>query len=155
MFEKNKLEIAVNILYTKNTETLPANISIHNSARGKQIILVIISKEENEKEGRHYLAVKKLSALLCRKTSNHDNDFYCLNYLNSFRTESKLKWHEKTWKDKTFCSIEMPSEKTKILKLNQQTKLDKMAYAIYAEIERLVKKIDSCENNPQISSTTN
>ena len=49
----------------------------------------------------------------------------------------------------------MPSEKTKILKFNQQTKLDKKAYAIYAEIERLVKKIDSCENNPHISSTTN
>ena len=34
----------------------------------------------------------------------------------------------------------MPSETNKILKLNQQTKLEKMAYAIYAEIECLVKK---------------
>ena len=28
-----------------------------------------------------------------------------------------------------------------------------MPYAIYANIKCLVKKIDSCENNPQISST--
>ena len=29
-----------------------------------------------------------------------------------------------------------------------------MPYAIYAEIKCLVKKIDRCENNPQIFSTT-
>ena len=44
-----------------------------------------------EKKGRHYLAVKMLSALLYGKTSKHKGDFYCLNYLNSFRTENKLK----------------------------------------------------------------
>ena len=31
---------------------------------------------------------------------------------------------------------------------------EKMPYAIYADIEYLVKKIDSCENNPQISSSS-
>ena len=35
---------------------------------------------------RHYLAVKKLSALLRRITSNHVGDFYCLNCRHSFRT---------------------------------------------------------------------
>ena len=29
-----------------------------------------------------------------------------------------------------------------------------MPYAIYADIEYLVKKIDNCENNPQISSSS-
>ena len=37
-----------------------------------------------------YLAVKKLSALLKRITSNHYDDFYCLNCLHSFRTKTKL-----------------------------------------------------------------
>ena len=48
----------------------------------------MVSSEENEKEGWHYLAVKRLSALLCRKTSNHDS-----NCLHSFRSENKLKSH--------------------------------------------------------------
>ena len=39
------------------------------------------------KVGWHYLAVKKLSALLRGITSKHDGDFYCLNYLHSFRTK--------------------------------------------------------------------
>ena len=38
----------------------------------------------------HYLAVKKLSALLRRITSEHHGDFYCLNCLQSFVTEKNL-----------------------------------------------------------------
>ena len=47
-----------------------------------------------EKEGWHYLAVKKLSALLHEITSKYKGNFYCLNCLCSFRTENKLKSHE-------------------------------------------------------------
>ena len=42
-----------------------------------------------EKESWHYLAAKKLSALLKGITSKHDSDFYCLNCLHSFRAENK------------------------------------------------------------------
>ena len=59
-FEKNNTTITLNTLYTKEKEILPAYISNHNSTREKQIILLMISNEE--KEGWHYLAVKKLSA---------------------------------------------------------------------------------------------
>ena len=58
-FEKNNLTIALNILYIKEKEILPAYISKHNSTSEKQIILLMIPNEE--KEGWHYLAVKKLS----------------------------------------------------------------------------------------------
>ena len=43
---------------------------------------------------------KKFSALIYRETLKHHGDFYCLNYLNSFRTENKLKSHEKVCKNK-------------------------------------------------------
>ena len=79
-----------------------------------------------EKEGWHYLAVKKLSALLRGIFSKHDGDFYCLNCLNSFRTENKLKSHEKVRKNKYFCRVVMPSEKNNILEFNQCMKPDKM-----------------------------
>ena len=49
-----------------------------------------------EKEGWwHYLTVKKLSASLHGITSKHKGDFYCLNCLHYFRTENKLKSHER------------------------------------------------------------
>ena len=65
-FVKNNSEIALNILYAKGTEMIPDYISSDNSSQEKQIILLIISNEEIEKEGWDYLAVKTLSALLCR-----------------------------------------------------------------------------------------
>ena len=48
-----------------------------------------------EKEGWHYLAVKKLSALLRVITSKHHGDFSCLNCLHFFRKENNLKSHKK------------------------------------------------------------
>ena len=94
-----------------------------------------------------------LSALLHKKTSKHKGDF-CLNCLNSFRTENKLKSHEKVCKTKDFCGIEMPTEKKKILEFKQYMKSDKMPCIIYADVESLIRKIDACANNPEKSSTT-
>ena len=91
-----------------------------------------------EKEGWHYLAVKKLSVLLHGITSKHKCDFYCLSCLHSFRTENKLKSHEKVCKNKDFCVIVMPSEKDKILEFNQYMKSDKMSLITYANIESLI-----------------
>ena len=83
--EKSIPTIALNILYLKEKEILPVYISNHNSTRKKQIVLLMISNEE--KEGQwHYLAVKKLSALLPGITSSHKGDFYFLNYLYSFKS---------------------------------------------------------------------
>ena len=46
---------------------------------------------ESKSEGQwHYLAVKKLSALLRGIIFKHHGDFYCLNCLYSFETEKKM-----------------------------------------------------------------
>ena len=42
----------------------------------------------------HFLAVKKLSALLREITSKHYSDFYCRNCIHSFRTKNKLELHK-------------------------------------------------------------
>ena len=70
-----------------------------------------------EKERWHYLAVKKLSASLYRKPSKHKGELYCLNFLNSLRTENNFKSHEKVCNNKDFCGIVIPSVKDKILEL--------------------------------------
>ena len=67
-----------------------------------------------DKEGWHYLVVKKLFALLHRITSKSKGYFYCFNCLHSFRTENKLKSHEKVCKNKDFYVIVMPSENDNI-----------------------------------------
>ena len=44
----------------------------------KKILLMVLNEE---KEGSHYLSVKKLSALFHRNTLKHKADFYCFNCL--------------------------------------------------------------------------
>ena len=39
----------------------------------------------------HYIAIKKIPALLPGVSSTHDGDYYCLNCFHSYRTESSLK----------------------------------------------------------------
>ena len=71
-----------------NTEKIGhAYKSKHNLDRENQIILLMITDVEKW----HYLAVKKLSALLKGITFNNNEDFYCISCLHSFRTENKLK----------------------------------------------------------------
>ena len=66
-------------------------------------------------EGLHYLAVKKLSALLRKIMSKHHSGFYYLNCLHSFATENKRESHKKVRENKDFYNAIMPSENTKIL----------------------------------------
>ena len=75
-----------------------------------------------------------------------------MNCLHSFRTENKLKSHEKVCKKKDFFRIVMPLEKDKILEFEQYIKLDKISYIIYVDIESLIRKIEECANNPENSS---
>ena len=149
-FEKNNVTIALNVLYAKKEKMYPAYLLKHNSNREKQVILLMIPNSE----GYPYLAVKKLSELLKRITSKHHGDFYSLNSVHSFATESKLQSHKIVCQNKDFCDIIMPSEGTKILKFNQYQKSDKAPFIVYPDLECIIEKIDGSKNNPENSSTS-
>ena len=68
-FEKNNPAIALNVSCIKEMEICPAYISKINSNCENQIILLMTPNEE--REGWHYLGVKKISALLKSITSKH------------------------------------------------------------------------------------
>ena len=48
----------------------------------------------------------------------------------------------------------MPKEYNKILKYNHGEKSMKAPFIIYADLESLLEKIDTCYDNPEKSSTT-
>ena len=60
---------------------------------------------------------------------------------------------EKHVKIKTFAASKCHQKKIKYENLISKESWKKCP-VIYADVEYLVKKLDSCENNPQISSTT-
>ena len=61
---------------------------------------------------------KNLPALFRGIISNNNGDFYCLNFFHSYRTEKKLKKHEKVCNDHDYCYVETPDEDSKMLKYN-------------------------------------
>ena len=150
--ELNNSNIALNILYVPfNTKKIEiAYKSKYYLTREKQIILLMISNGEKW----HYLVVKSLSGLFTGVTSNHQEDFYCLNCFHSYRTKNKLDAHKKVCENHEYCHIVMPKKDNNKIKYNQGEKSIKLPFIIYADLVCLLEKIDTCYNNPEESSTT-
>ena len=150
-FELNN-EIALNILYVPhNTRKIHvAYKSKHNLTRENQMILLMITDGEKW----HYLTVKNLSGLLRGITSNHKEDFYCLNCFCTYSTKNKLEAHKKICENHDYCHVEMPTKDNKTIKHNQGEKSIKLPFVVYANLECLLEKIITCQNNPNESSTT-
>ena len=56
---------------------------------------------------------KSLPALFRGTTSNHHEDFCCLNCFHSYRIPNKLKKHERVCNDHDYCRVDMPEEHEK------------------------------------------
>ena len=101
----------------------------------------------------HYLAVKSISGLLRGVTSNHNGDFYCLNCFHPYTTEKKLRKHERICNDHEFYRLKMPDEDNKILKYVSGKKSLKVPFTIYADLDCLLRKINTFMNNHEKSYT--
>ena len=133
-----------------NTKTVRvAHRSDNNNKHKKQLILLMITDSEKW----HYLAVTNLSTLLQGNSSNHEGDFYCLNCFNSYTSKNKLKEHEEICNNRDSCRIEMPKWVEKILKYNPGKKSLKAPYAIYFDLECLLKKIQNLLKTTQKNLT--
>ena len=150
-FELNN-EIALNILYVPyNTRKIQvAYKSKNNLTCDKQVILLMITDGKKW----HYLTVKNLSGLLRRITSTHKEDFYCLNCFRLYRTRNKLEAHKKICENHNYWNVEMPTKDNNIIKYNQGAKSIILPFVIYANLECLLEKMSTCQNNPNESSTT-
>ena len=149
--EKNNKTIALNVLcIPRNTKTISvAYRSEYNSKRKKQVILLMISNGKKQS----YLAATNLSPLLQRIPSNHKENFDCLNCFNSYTSKNKLKEHEEICNNHDSYRIEMTKQVQKILKYNPGEKSLKAPFAIYLDLECLLKREQSCQNNPEKSYT--
>ena len=150
-FEQNNDTIALNILYAE-TNTKKINIvykSKYNNKCKKQAILLMIGDGIKY----HYLAVTNLSGLLQGNSSNHRGDFYCLNCFNSYTTKNKLKEHEEICNNHDSCRIEMPDWANKTIKYNPGEKSLKAPFSFFLDLECILKKLQSSQNNLEKSYT--
>ena len=101
----------------------------------------------------YYLAVKSISGLLRRITSNRNGGFYCLSCFHPYTTEEKLRNHEQICNDHEFWHLKMSDEDHKVLKHVSGEKSLKVPFIFYADLECLLQKINICRNNPEKSYT--
>ena len=133
-----------------NTEKIRhAYESKYNLNCKNQVILLMITDGEKW----HYLTVKSLFALFRGIAGNNNGDLYCLNCFKSYTTENNLKKHKKVCENQDYCYVEMPGKDNEILKYNQREKSMKVPFVIYPDLESLLEKINTCNNNPEKSST--
>ena len=92
-------------------------------------------------------SIRSLSRLFKGVTGNNHGDYYCLNCLHSFRTDNALKRHERISDDHDYCHVDMPTKDNKTLKYNHGEKSLKAPFTIYANLECLLIKQQSCQNN--------
>ena len=152
--ECNNKTIALNVLYVPNNtnQIRQAYISEHNNERDKQVSLLMIADGTGN---WHYLAVKRIFRLLRRITSNHNGDFYCLNCFHPYTTEKKLRKYKRICENHDFYYLKMSDDDNKILKYIPGKKSLKVSFIIYADLECLLRKINTCQNNPEKPSTEN
>ena len=154
--------IAFNILYVpQNKKEIGISYkSKYNRKRENQVVLLMIADGKKH----HYLALKSiptangynrpiesLSRLLRRVTSNHDGDFYCMSCFHSICSDNLLRKHKRLCGNHNYCNVDMPEKNKNKLKYRYGEKLLKAPFIIYADLECLLKKEQSCQNNPKTS----
>ena len=73
--------------------------------------------------------------------------------MHSYRTDKKLKNHERICSKHDYFNLRMPPENKKILKYNSGEKSLKASHIFYIHLESLLVKIQSRQNNPEKSYT--
>ena len=79
--------------------------------------------------------------------------FFCLNCFHPYTTEKKLRKHERICKNHDFCYPKVPDKDNKILKYIPGKKSLKVLFTICADLECLLRKKNTCQNNSEKSYT--
>lgn len=108
-------------------EIKQAYISKHTSEIENKVNLIMI----REGEKWHYLDYNK--ELRQEKKDN----YYCINCLNSFRTEKKPKSHENVSKIHDYCHVKIPEKFDNTSKYHQRKSI-KLPFSNYVDTESLL-----------------
>ena len=119
------------------------------SASEQTINLLQISDGEKQ----HYCLIKSLSRLLSSQLTNHDHaKSFCLNCLNHFPNEEKLKIHEEYCLKNEAIRIEIPEKGTFISFIHHNRSI-KVPFVVYADFEAFTEEIPISKQNEKFSFT--
>ena len=146
IFEKFNPSISINVFGFDKT-IYPLRIS--KTKRTQIVNLLLISDGEKQ----HYCLIKSLSRLLSSQLTNHDGSIvFCLNCLNHFPNEEKLKIHEEYCLKNEAIRIEI-SEKGTFISFIHHNRSIKVPFVCYADFEAFTEEIPISKQNEIFSFT--
>ena len=157
IFEKFNPQISINVFGFEDRVVYPLRLSKRKSERSERerseneqtINLLLISDGEKQ----HYCLIKSLSRLLSSQVSGHkESNVFCLNCLNHFPNEEKLKIHEEYCLKNQAIRIEMP-EKGSFISFIHHNRSIKVPFVVYADFEAFTEEIPISKQNEKFSFT--
>ena len=146
IFEKFNPQISINVFGFEGV-VYPLRLSKseqrERSENEQTINLLLISDGEKQ----HYCLIKSLSRLLSSQVSGHkESNVFCLNCLNHFPNEEKLKIHEEYYLKNQAIRIEMPEEGSLVTFIHHNRSI-KVPFVVYADFEAFTEEIPISEQN--------
>ena len=140
IFEKFNPSISINVFGFDKT-IYPLQIS--KTKRPRIVDLLLISDGGKQ----HYCLIKSLSRLLSSQLTKHDGSIvFCLNCLNHFPNEKKLKIHEEYCLKNEAIRIEIPEKGTFISFIHHNRSI-KVPFVVYADFEAFTEEIPISKQN--------
>ena len=141
IFEKFNPSISINVFGFEDRVVYPLRLSKSESEQTINLLLI------SDGEKQHYCLIKSLSRLLSSQVSGHkESNSFCLNCLNHFPNEEKLKIHEEYCLKNQAIRIEMP-EKGSLVTFIHHNRSIKVPFVVYADFEAFTEEISTCEPN--------
>ena len=151
IFEKNNPQISINVFGFEGV-VYPLRLSKRSErerSESEQINLLLISDGEKQ----HYCLIKSLNRLLSSQVSGHkESNSFCLNCLNHFPNEEKLKIHEEYCLKNQAIRIEMPEKGSLVTFIHHQRSI-KVPFVVYADFEAFTEEIPISKQNEKFSFT--
>ena len=114
--------------------------------------LMLIADVENRNK-KHYVAVKSLLRLLSKQNSKHkEAQHFCTNCLNGFESEIIRDEHYEYCRSKDSVRVEMPTKNPIVKHADGQYQF-KVPFVIYADFESMLVPVSGALPHPEMSST--
>ena len=148
--EHQNESISINVFGYENNNIVPLRIT-EKHQRQHHVDLLWLTNEENS----HYCLIKDLDRFLSRTKTHQSKMHFCCYCLHAFTKEESKQEHIKNCSRHEAQRIELPVEgRNDILEFQEYEKTLKVPFAIYADFETLVTKVDTCQPDPDCSAST-
>ena len=137
-------KININVLGYSDGNPYPIRSSKEKYEDTLNVLLIVKEGEDNQPDQKHFVYVKDVNQFNFNFSKMKTKKYFCMHCLQCFYTEYHLENHQED------CliingtqKIEMPEEGSTVYFHNHQKQLPG-PFVIYADLEAITKKIDTC-----------